>query len=78
MEQYYASFLYITRRIGYIFDALVHSLYIKNFLDPQDTEAWIYHHNLRFNFNRAFRPRIISDASTSEKMYLEEYEIPFG
>ena len=26
-------------RIGYIFDGLVHSVYTRNSLDPQDTEA---------------------------------------
>ena len=34
MEQYYAWFLWMTRRIGYMFGALTHSLYIRNSLDP--------------------------------------------
>ena len=38
----------MTRRIGYIFGALAHSLCTRNSLDPQDTEAWKYYYNLRF------------------------------
>ena len=30
----------MTSRIGYIVDALAHSLYTRNSLDPRDTEAW--------------------------------------
>ena len=30
------------------FGALAHSLYTRNCLDPQDTEAWKYYYNLRF------------------------------
>ena len=48
MEQYYALFLSMTRRIGYIFGAIAYSLYARNSLDPQDTEAWKYYYNLRF------------------------------
>ena len=47
MEQYYAWFLWMTRRIGYNFGALAHSLYTRNSLEPQDTEAWQYYYNLR-------------------------------
>ena len=32
--------LKMTRRLGYNFGALAHSLYTRNSLDPQDTEAW--------------------------------------
>ena len=38
----------MTRRIGYIVGALAHSLYTRNSLDQQDTEAWKYYYNLRF------------------------------
>ena len=38
MEQYYAWFLWMTRRIGDIFGALAHTSYTRNCLDPQDTE----------------------------------------
>ena len=67
MEQDYAWILWMTRRIGYIFGALAHSLYTRNSLDPQDTEAWKYYYNFKIetNVNKEFRSRIITDASTS-------------
>ena len=36
MEQYYAWFLWMIRRIGYIFGALTHSLYTRNSLDHKN------------------------------------------
>ena len=47
MEQYYAWFLWMTRWIGYMFGTQAHSLYTRNSLDPQDTEAWKYYYNER-------------------------------
>ena len=35
----------MTRRIGYIFGALAHSLYTRNSLDPKYTDAWKYYYH---------------------------------
>ena len=59
MEQYYAWLLRMTHRIGYIFGALAHSLYTRNSLDPQDTEAWKYHYSLTQNSGPEFREFLV-------------------
>ena len=67
----------MTRRIGYIFGALAHSLYTKNSLDPQDTEAWNYYHNLRFKqtSTKNSGPGSLLMQVLQKKVYREKYEI---
>ena len=74
MEQYYAWFLWMTRRIGYIFGALAHSLYTRNSLDPKDTEAWKYYYNLRFKqtSTKNSSPGSILMQVLQKKMYREK------
>ena len=48
MEQYYVWFLWMTRRIVYIFGTLAQLLHTKKSLDPKDTEAWKCYYDLRF------------------------------
>ena len=68
MEQCYAEFLCITRRIGLLGFVVRGTLRYKEYLDPVDTEDWKYIFILRFNkLQQIFQPRIIADASTSEK-----------
>ena len=60
----------MTRRIGYFSGALAHSLYTRNSLDPQDTEAWKYYYNLKFK-QTSTKNSGPDDASTSEKKCIE-------
>ena len=69
MVKVYACFLCITRRIGLLcFVVLTQSSIYKEYLDLMDTEAWKRYNILKiYKLQQIFRPRIISDASTSEK-----------
>ena len=77
MGQYYASFLLMTRRIGYIFGALAHSLYTRNSLDPNDSEALKYYYNVRFKqtSTKNSGPGSLLMQILQKKMYREKYEI---
>ena len=49
---------------------LTQSSIYKEYLDLMDTEAWKEYIILKiYKLQQIFRPRIISDASTSEKLY---------
>ena len=69
MVKVYARFLCITRRIGLLcFVVLTQSSIYKEYLDLMDTEAWKLYTILKiYKLQQIFQPRIISDASTSEK-----------
>ena len=69
MVKVYARFLCITRRIGLLcFVVLTQSSIYKEYLDLMDTEAWKLYTILKiYELQQIFRPRIISDASTSDK-----------
>ena len=70
----------MSRRIGYIFGALAHSLYTRNSLHPQDTEALKYYYNLRFKrtSTKNSGPESLLVQVLQEKVYREKYEIPQG
>ena len=70
----------MTRRIGYIFCALVHSLYTMNSLDPKDTEALNYCYYLRFKqtSTKNSGPGSLLMQVLQKKVYREKYEIPLG
>ena len=80
MEQYYAWFLWMARRIVYTFGALAHSLYTRNSLDPQDTEAWKYYYNLGFKqtSTKNIGPGSLLMQVLQKRVYGEKYEIPLG
>ena len=72
MIKVYARFLFITRRMGLLcFVVLTQSSIYKAYLDLMDTEAWKKYTILKIcKLQQIFRPRIISDASTSEKLII--------
>ena len=74
-----ACFLCITRRIGLLgFVVLTKSSIYKENLDVMDTEAWKYYIKLKiYKLQQVFRPRIISDTRTSEKLYAREIKMYF-
>ena len=69
MAKVYARFLCITRRIGLLcFVVLTQSSIYKEYLDLMDTEALKIYTILKiYKLQQIFRPRIISDASASDK-----------
>ena len=55
---------------------LTQSSIYKEYLDLMDTEAWKEYIILKiYKLQQIFRPRIISDASTSEKLYNGEIKM---
>ena len=69
MAKVYALFLCITRRIGLLcFVVLTQSSIYKEYMDLMDTEALKNTILKIYKLQQIFRPRIISDASTSEKI----------
>ena len=57
---------------------LTQSSIYKEYLDLMDTEAWKQDIELKiYKLQQIFRPRIISDASTSEKLYNGEIKMYF-
>ena len=57
---------------------LTQSSIYKEYLDLMDTEAWKRYIKLKiYKLQQIFRPRIISDASTSEKLYNGEIKMYF-
>ena len=57
---------------------LTQSSIYKEYLDLMDTEAWKYYIILKiYKLQQIFRPRIISDVSTSEKLYNGEIKMYF-
>ena len=57
---------------------LTQSSIYKEYLDLMDTEAWKQCIKLKiYKLQQIFRPRIISDASTSEKLYNGEIKMYF-
>ena len=62
------------------FGALAHSLYTRNSLGPQDTEAWKYYYNLRFKqtLTKHSGTGSLLKQVLQKKVYREKYEIPLG
>ena len=57
---------------------LTQSSIYKEYLDLMDTEAWKQYIKLKiYKLQQIYRPRIISDASTSEKLYNGEIKMYF-
>ena len=61
---------------------LTQSSIYKEYLDLMDTEAWKQYNIINiilkiYKLQQIFRPRIISDASTSEKLYNGEIKMYF-
>ena len=57
---------------------LTQSSIYKEYLDLMDTEAWKQYIKLKiYKLQQIFRPRIITDASTSEKLYNGEIKMYF-
>ena len=70
----------MTRRVGYIFGALAHSLYTRNSLDPQSTEVWKYYYNLRLKQTSTNNsdPESSLMQGSQTKVYRKKYEVPLG
>ena len=57
---------------------LTQSSIYKEYLDLMDTESWKKYNKLKiYKLQQIFRPRIISDTSTSEKLYDREIKMYF-
>ena len=57
---------------------LTQSSIYKEYLDLMDTEAWKEYIEFKvYKFQQIFRPRNISDTSTSEKLYDREIKMYF-